>query len=93
MKNARKKNKFPPGWDEKKARGVMEHYENRTEDEAAEEDEFRTQTPLGRRHVRSTRTGSCGAVPDRIEQGISDRTFDFAWSRPVTEGGAGGLEC
>lgn len=45
MKNARKKNKFPPGWDEKKARGVMEHYENRTEDEAAEEDESALKHP------------------------------------------------
>jgi hypothetical protein len=33
------KTKFPPGWDEERARRVLEHYENQSEDEAAAEDE------------------------------------------------------
>lgn len=32
-------NKFPPGWDESKVKGVLDHYENQTEEEAASEDE------------------------------------------------------
>lgn len=28
-----KKQKFPPGWDEKRVREVIAHYENQTEDE------------------------------------------------------------
>jgi hypothetical protein len=31
--------KFPPGWNEKRVRKVLEHYENQTEDEAVAEDE------------------------------------------------------
>ena len=31
--------KFPPGWDEKRVRKVLEHYENQSEDEAVAEDE------------------------------------------------------
>lgn len=30
---------FPPGWDEKRVRRVLEHYENQTEEEAVAEDE------------------------------------------------------
>jgi hypothetical protein len=30
---------FPPGWDEKRVRKVIAHYENQTEDEAVAEDE------------------------------------------------------
>jgi hypothetical protein len=44
--NDRKKNHkrkraqdFPHGWDEKKVRKVIAHYENQTEDEAVAEDE------------------------------------------------------
>jgi hypothetical protein len=37
MKTSRQK--FPPGWDEKRVRKVLEHYENQTEDEAVAEDE------------------------------------------------------
>ncbi len=33
------KNRFPEGWDEKKVKTVLSHYEKQTEDEAAEEDE------------------------------------------------------
>lgn len=32
-------NRFPPGWDEKKVKGVLAHYENQTEEEAVEEDD------------------------------------------------------
>lgn len=32
-------NQFPQGWDEKRVRQVIEHYENQSEDEAVEEDE------------------------------------------------------
>jgi hypothetical protein len=41
-----KKSKFPEGWDEKKVRTVLAHYEKRTEDEAMAEDEdaFRNRT-------------------------------------------------
>jgi len=31
--------KFPPGWDEKRVRRVLAHYESQTEDEAVAEDE------------------------------------------------------
>ena len=46
MKNEPKKHqrkpssrKFPRGWDEKRVRKVLEHYENQTEEEAVAEDE------------------------------------------------------
>lgn len=29
----KKRRKFPPGWDEKRVREVLAHYENQTEDE------------------------------------------------------------
>jgi hypothetical protein len=29
--------KFPPGWDESRVRAVIDHYENQTEDEQADE--------------------------------------------------------
>jgi F0F1-type ATP synthase membrane subunit b/b' len=35
----KKRNRFPPGWDEKRLRAVLEHYEAQTEEEAAAEDE------------------------------------------------------
>lgn len=34
-----KKNKFPSGWDEKKVRKVLAHYEEQSEEEALAEDE------------------------------------------------------
>lgn len=34
-----KQSKFPPGWDEKKVRRVLKHYEQQTEKEAVAEDE------------------------------------------------------
>ena len=34
-----KKQKFPPGWDEKRVRKVLAHYENQTDGEAVAEDE------------------------------------------------------
>lgn len=32
-------NQFPPGWDEARVRGVIEYYENQTEEDAVAEDE------------------------------------------------------
>lgn len=34
-----KKNKFPPGWDEKRVERVIAHYEQQTEEEGMAEDE------------------------------------------------------
>jgi hypothetical protein len=34
-----KQSKFPSGWDEKKVRRVLKHYEQQTEEEAVAEDE------------------------------------------------------
>ncbi len=34
-----RKTKFPPGWDEKRVRKVLAHYEKQTEAEAVAEDE------------------------------------------------------
>jgi hypothetical protein len=34
-----KENKFPPGWNEKKVKQLIAHYEQQTEDEAVAEDE------------------------------------------------------
>ena len=34
-----KKNKFPPGWDEKRVERVIAHYEQQTEEEGVAEDE------------------------------------------------------
>ncbi len=41
-----RKSKFPKGWDEKRVRMVLAHYEQQTEDEAMAEDEdaFRNRT-------------------------------------------------
>ncbi len=39
MKTKVQKNRFPPGWDEKRVCRVMEHYESKTEEEAVAEDE------------------------------------------------------
>ena len=36
---AKVENRFPPGWDEKRVRNVLNHYENQTEEEAIAEDE------------------------------------------------------
>jgi hypothetical protein len=38
-KRKSKRQKSPPGWDEKRFRKVLEHYENQTEDEAFAEGE------------------------------------------------------
>ncbi len=35
----KKRNRFPPGWDEQRVRAVLEHYETQTEEEAVAEDE------------------------------------------------------
>lgn len=34
-----KQNKFPPGWDKRRVREVLAHYETQTEEEAVAEDE------------------------------------------------------
>ena len=34
-----KKQKYPPGWNEKRVRALINHYDNQTEDEAVAEDE------------------------------------------------------
>ena len=34
-----RENRFPPGWDEKRVRAVLEHYEGQSEEEAVAEDE------------------------------------------------------
>lgn len=34
-----KSTEFPPGWDEERTRGVLEHYEKQTEDDAVAEAE------------------------------------------------------
>lgn len=34
-----KRNQFPKGWDEKRVKEVLSHYESQTEDEALSEDE------------------------------------------------------
>ena len=45
-----KQSKFPPGWDEERVRGVLQHYNEQTEEEAVAEDEAafenRTQTAM-----------------------------------------------
>ncbi|MBI5302816.1 MAG: hypothetical protein HY868_11825 [Chloroflexi bacterium] len=43
-----KTNRFPKGWDEKRVRKVLRHYETQTEDAAAAEDEkaFKGQTTM-----------------------------------------------
>ena len=33
------RNRFPPGWDEKRVKGVISHYESQSEAEAVAEDE------------------------------------------------------
>lgn len=38
-----KRSKFPPGWDDRKVKGVVEHYESQTESEAVAEDEAGTE--------------------------------------------------
>jgi hypothetical protein len=38
-------NRFPPGWDEARVRGVLAHYEAQTEDEAIAEDEAAYEQP------------------------------------------------
>lgn len=34
-----KQSKYPPGWDEKRVKEVLAHYESQTEEEAVAEDE------------------------------------------------------
>lgn len=41
----KRKNLFPPGWDEQRVRAVLEHYENQTDEEAAAEHEAALSRP------------------------------------------------
>jgi hypothetical protein len=38
-KEQMKQSKFPPGWDEKRVKEILAHYESQTEEEAVAEDE------------------------------------------------------
>ncbi len=40
-----KETKFPPGWDEKRVKKVLAHYESQSEDEAVAEDEAAYEDP------------------------------------------------
>ena len=40
-----KRNRFPVGWNERRVRRVLEHYERQTEDEAVADDEAAFQLP------------------------------------------------
>ena len=40
-----KQSKFPPGWDEKRVRKLLAHYEAQTEEEALAEDEAALEDP------------------------------------------------
>ncbi len=40
-----KENRFPPGWDEKRVRKVLAHYEDQSEEEAVAEDEAAREDP------------------------------------------------
>lgn len=39
-----RQSKFPPGWDEKRVKEVLAHYESQTEEEAVAEDEAAFET-------------------------------------------------
>lgn len=41
----KKKNEFPPGWDERRVREVLDYYENQTDEEAAAEHEAALSRP------------------------------------------------
>jgi len=41
----KRENRFPPGWDERRVRAVLEHYETQSEEEAVAEDEATFQAP------------------------------------------------
>ena len=41
----KRKNQFPPGWDEQRVREVLEYYENQTDEEAAAEHEAALSRP------------------------------------------------
>ena len=57
-----KKSKFPKGWDEKRVRTVLAHYEQQTEDEAMAEDE----------NAFKNRTRTAMEVPTQL---VSNLTF------------------
>ena len=73
----KKKNTYPPGWDESRVRRVLAHYEQQTEAEAVAEDEaaFENQTqtamevpvelvPVVRELIAKHRSKARGKSPD-----------------------------
>ena len=40
-----KQSKFPPGWDQKRVKEVLDHYESQSEEEAVAEDEAAFEAP------------------------------------------------
>jgi len=53
------KNKFPKGWNDKKVKELIRHYEKQSEDEAAAEDEAA---------YNSTRTTMMAVPVERVQQ-------------------------
>lgn len=41
----RKKSEFPAGWDDARVQGILDHYENQTDEEAAAEDDAALSRP------------------------------------------------
>lgn len=57
-----KQSKFPQGWDEERARRVLEHYENQTDEEAIAEDEA----------AFESRTDTLMAVPNDLVSAVRE---------------------
>jgi hypothetical protein len=55
-------NRFPPGRDEKKIKGVLAHYENQTEEEAVKEDDAACESEETWRFRRSFCRQSVGSL-------------------------------
>jgi len=45
QEKAMNKNVYPPGWDEKRVRKVLEYYENQSDEQAVAEDEAAYEAP------------------------------------------------
>ena len=87
MKNQAKKHrparrqKFPPGWNEKPVRKVLAHYENQTEDDAVVEDESKQGRPrptIRKASVGLLAIGSSGPWEIAIDQTTSGPERWFA---------------
>jgi hypothetical protein len=59
---------YPPGWDEERVRGVLQHYETLTEDEVVAEDEAAFED--------STQTAM--AIPNELVPTVRALLADFA---------------